>query len=295
MLWRIERGDTSEEISLFSALLSDYLTAKITQIVSKFRILDCKLLVKSFLLAKTSCEHVDFFAKLIIFKLIFVSFSSDILITFLPKLLELAMLGLLERFDHVIRLVKLLPQISDDTILIVLDVLGILLQAIHETAQSLILITETRCFPLSCDRELSLPLEILIDDLELLFVVAVFAVNLDMVVHDLLVICSQLLELFLSSLASSLHSQQSLLLESKAVLILIACKAPSVNIKVLILVLPLILALEALKVLNVLLLKTQFEILELCDFLLIVVNSLSHAIFLTFDDDKLHLNSLLGI
>ena len=176
-----------------------------------------------------------------------------------------------------------------------LDVLGILLQAIHETAQSLILITETRCFPLSCDRELSLPLEILIDDLELLFVVAVFAVNLDMVVHDLLVICSQLLELFLSSLASSLHSQQSLLLESKAVLILIACKAPSVNIKVLILVLPLILALEALKVLNVLLLKTQFEILELCDLLLIVVNSLSHAIFLTFDDDKLHLNSLLGI
>ena len=101
----VERIDTTEKIGFLCTMLSQDLAAQIAQIITKFRILDCHLLVKSLFLSKAPLEHVDLFSELVVFKLILVSFSPDVLIALLPQFFKLSMLGLLQRFDHVICLI----------------------------------------------------------------------------------------------------------------------------------------------------------------------------------------------
>lgn len=108
---------------------------------------------------------------------------------------------------------------------------------------------------------LSLPLEILIKDPELLFGVSVFPIVSHVVIRDLLVVRAQFFKLFFSGLAPSLNPQKSLLFKVDAVLIFIASQSATMDVKVLVLVLSLVLALEALQVLDMLLFDPQFEIL----------------------------------
>ncbi len=65
--------------------------------------------------------------------------------------------------------------------------------------------------------------------------------------------------------------------------VLIASQSTSMDIKVLVFVLTLVLTLESFQVFYVLLLKSQFEVFQLHDFLLIVMDGLSHTVLFTFD------------
>ena len=116
-----------------------------------------------------------------------------------------------------------------------------------------------------------------------------------MVVCNLFIVFAEVLQLFLSCLATSLNSEQSLFFEVKTMLVLIACKSSSVDIEVLVLVLALVFTLKSLKVFQVLLLQPQLKVFELDYLLLVVVNCLSHPIFFIFDDQELHFNSLLHV
>ena len=78
-------------------------------------------------------------------------------------------------------------------------------------------------------------------------------------------------------------------------LVFVAGQAPPMDLKVLILVLSLILALESLQVLHMLLLDPQLEVLQLDNLRLIVVDGLRHAVLLTLDHEQLHLDRLLNI
>ena len=104
-----------------------------------------------------------------------------------------------------------------------------------------------------------------------------------MVVSELLVVDTERFEFFLGGLAPRLNPEESLLFQIDPVFIFVTGKAPAVNVEVLILVLPLIFALEALQILHVLFLQPQFEVLELSDLLLIVVDGLGHAVFFALD------------
>ena len=77
--------------------------------------------------------------------------------------------------------------------------------------------------------------------------------------------------------------------------ILVTDKPTPVDFKILLFVLTLILALEPLQIFYMLLLKSEFEVLQLCNFLLIIMNSLGHPVFLVFDNKQLHLDSLLHV
>jgi len=68
-------------------------------------------------------------------------------------------------------------------------------------------------------------------------------------------------------------------------LIFIACEASSMNLKVLVLILTLIFTLEPLQVFNMLLLDPQLEVFELNYLLLVIVDRLLHAVFLTLDHE----------
>lgn len=102
------------------------------------------------------------------------------------------MLGVFERFDHIVSLIELLPQVHDDATLVFFQVCSVLLKIIHDTLQSLVLINGARCFPLASLRKLSLPLEVFIEYTKLLFLVAVFTIQSHMVISDLLVVTSEL-------------------------------------------------------------------------------------------------------
>lgn len=123
-------------------------------------------------------------------------------------------------------------------------------------------------------RELSLALEILVQDAQLFFVVPILTVKFDVGIRYLLVVDSQCFELLFGRLAPGLDSQQPLFFEAHAVLIFVDCEPAPVDVEVLILVLPLVVALEPFKVLHVLLFKAQFEILKFSDLLLVVMDSL---------------------
>ena len=91
----MEGCNTSEQISFFSTLFRDNLPSQIAQVVANFSVLNSQLLIKDLFLPQTPLEHVNVLSKLIIFKLILVSFSSDVFITFFSELFKLSMLGLL--------------------------------------------------------------------------------------------------------------------------------------------------------------------------------------------------------
>ena len=67
------------------------------------------------------------------------------------------------------------------------------------------------------------------------------------------------------------------------------------DLEVLVLVLPLVLTLKPFQVLHVLLLQPQFEVLQLLDLLLIIVDSLRHFVTLRFHELEFHLDRLFGV
>ena len=78
-------------------------------------------------------------------------------------------------------------------------------------------------------------------------------------------------------------------------LILIHCQSPSMDLEVLVLILPLVVTLKPFKVLHVLLLQPQFEILQLLDLLLVIMDSLRHFVPLRLDELEFHLDRLFGV
>lgn len=68
-------------------------------------------------------------------------------------------------------------------------------------------------------------------------------------------------------------------------LILIADQPSPMDVKVLVLILTLIFALEALKVLKMLLFQSELEVFKLSYLLLIIMDSLPHAIFLVLHNE----------
>ena len=129
----MERRDSTEQVGLLCTLFGDDLSAQIAQIIAQFSVLHSKLLIESFLLSESSCEHVDLLAKLVIFKLILLGLTPDILVALLSQLLELAVFRLLKRLNHIVSLIELFSQVRDDAALIFFQVGGILLQIVHQT------------------------------------------------------------------------------------------------------------------------------------------------------------------
>ena len=78
-------------------------------------------------------------------------------------------------------------------------------------------------------------------------------------------------------------------------LIFVHCQPPSMDLEVLVLVLPLVLTLKPFQVLHMLLLKPEFEVLQLLDLLLIIVDGLRHFVPLRFHKLEFHLDRLFGV
>ena len=85
------------------------------------------------------------------------------------------------------------------------------------------------------------------------------------------------------------------LLKLNLVFIFVDGQPTSMNIKVLVFVLTRQVALLPLKILHILLFEPEFEVFDFGQFLLILANSLPHAIFFALDQEEFHLDSLLNV
>lgn len=134
----------SEHVCLFCPLFSNDLTSEIAQVVAHLGVLDGHLLVKVFLLAEASREHVDLLSQLVVFKLILICLASDVLIALLSELLKLTMLAVLQLLDHLIGFVELLAQVPNQTVLVLFQVLSVSFEGVHQASQGLVLVCKTR-------------------------------------------------------------------------------------------------------------------------------------------------------
>ena len=116
-----------------------------------------------------------------------------------------------------------------------------------------------------------------------------------MVVHHLFVVDAQSFQLLLGRLATGFDPEQPFLLQVDPVLVFVARETPPMDVEVRVLVLPLVLALEPFQVFNMLLLEPELEVLELLNFLLIVVDGLPHALLFVLDHEQFHFDRLLDV
>ena len=132
----IEAWHTSEKIGFFLACFSHDLASEIAQIVTEFRVLNRKLLIETFFLSEPSLEHVDFLAKFIIFKLVLVCFASDFLISLILEFSEFSLFCVFDFLNYFVRLIQLGSQVFYQTILVVLQIFGVIFEVVHKTAKS---------------------------------------------------------------------------------------------------------------------------------------------------------------
>lgn len=85
------------------------------------------------------------------------------------------------------------------------------------------------------------------------------------------------------------------LLKLNLVFIFVNGQPTSMNIKVLVFVLARQVTLLPLQILHVLLFQSEFEVFDFGQFLLVLANSLPHAIFFALDQEEFHLDSLLNV
>lgn len=83
------------------------------------------MFIQILFLPKLALEHLNLVSELIVFKLVFVGLTTDLIVTLISEFLKLTLFAVLKMADHITGLLELQTKVFDENVLIVLEFVAV--------------------------------------------------------------------------------------------------------------------------------------------------------------------------
>lgn len=83
------------------------------------------MIIQILFLPKLALEHLNLVSELIVFELVLVGLTTDLIVTLISEFLKLTLFAVLKMADHITGLLELQTEVFDETVLIVLEFVAV--------------------------------------------------------------------------------------------------------------------------------------------------------------------------